>query len=269
MTSKAIQPKGCESKRSQPCGSQQKKSQSKVDQPKGPQPRGSEAKRSQSKGSQSKGSKFKESERKESQSVQSDHTIEANDTMPTLNGAQTMMTLHEKIQHAFFSHSTLKETFNVLCTSTHPYQTDTIISIVTHLCISEIQIKFTDQGFVPFQNCPLLVVPYSCMTKQQILVIKQIVSEIETSPTQFKVSSMMGGGVSITCFETPAHIIDPVDVLFTLYCLLEKHCLKSKTNHQMIYNTIVQRLVCNVNLSHVHIQKACDKIKARTHDQSM
>jgi len=188
---------------------------------------------------------------------------------PTSKNALNSMTNYDKLKDVFFSDDTLIDTFKVICTNANGYQYDTLTSIVTQLCISQVQIKFTEQGFVPFEQCPLLIIPYSCMTKRQILVIKQIVSDMATQLTQFKVSNMMGGGVSITSFEAPTHIIDPGDVLFTLYILLKMHCVKSKTSHDLIYNVIVQRMVCNINISHVHIQRARDKIKAFMHDKGV
>ena len=167
----------------------------------------------------------------------------------------------------FFSKENLLQTMKILCTCKTTCENDKMTAVVTQLCTSHVQIKFTEQGYVPFFKCPLLVIPFTYMTKQQILGIKNIITNLAKEQETFRVSSMMGGGASITCLHSPARIIDPAHVLFTLYCLLQQHC-KDTQNLHMIYNTIVQRLTCNINLSREHIARARDDIKAYTR-QSM
>jgi|TARA_Y100000389_G_scaffold199994_1_gene239533 hypothetical protein len=167
----------------------------------------------------------------------------------------------DELNKMFFVEEKLTETFKIMCMCKTSYENDTLTTVVTQLCTSDVQIKFTEQGYVPFHNHPLLVIPYMYMTKEQIRGIKKIVDDLSRQQVTFRASSMMGGGASITCSRAPARIIDPVNVLFTLYHILSQHC-KQINNPSLIYNTIVQRLACNVDLSRACITQARNKIKS-------
>ena len=167
----------------------------------------------------------------------------------------------QELYAMFFSKEQLLQSLKILCMCKTSCDNDKMTAVVTQLCTSHVQIKFTEQGYVPFFKFPLLVIPYTYMTKEKILGIKYIVTNLSKEQETFRASAMMGGGASLTCLHSPARIVDPAHVLFTLYCLLHHHC-KNIQNLNMIYNTIVQRLACNINLSREHIARARDDIKA-------
>jgi hypothetical protein len=192
---------------------------------------------------------------------------ELSDALSSLSNAASNDALLE-LKNLFFVRDKLHETFKILCMCKTSYENDTLTAVVTQLCTSDVQIKFTEQGFVPFHKFPLLVIPYIYMTKQQLQGIKNIITNLTKNQVTFRASSMMGGGASITCLHQPALIIDPADVLFTLYYLLQQHCKQNKGS-SLIYNTIVQRLSCNVDLSRAHIAQAREKIKAHCEKSSV
>lgn len=186
--------------------------------------------------------------------------MQSSDALPGSSNAASNDAMNE-LKIMFFVEENLLKTFKILCMCKTSYENDTLTAVVTQLCTSDVQIKFTEQGYVPFYKFPLLVIPYIYMTKEQILGIKKIVTDLTKQQVTFRASSMMGGGASITCSQPPARIIDPADVLFALHCILLQHC-KQNNSPSLIYNTIVQRLACNVDLSRTHIARARNKIKA-------
>lgn len=170
-------------------------------------------------------------------------------------------TATKKMHDVFFAPDSLDTTFKVLCLSKAASENDCLTTIVTQLCTSAVQVKFTDQGYVPFEKQPLMLIPYKYMNKEQILAIKSIIYGMQNDHIKYKVSCMMGNGVSVSLLEQRAEYINPVLVLVTLYRILNTKC-QIHGQAKLIYNAIVQRLICNINLRRTHIEEARKQILA-------
>lgn len=100
-----------------------------------------------------------------------------------------------------------------------------------------------------------------------MLAIKSIISGMQNDHIKYKVSCMMGNGVSVSLLEETAEYINPVLVLVTLYRILNTKC-QIHGQAKLIYNAIVQRLICNINLRRTHIEEARKQILASQDEHS-
>lgn len=172
------------------------------------------------------------------------------------------MHVHQHIQtvfNSFFTTDHLQHTLKQFFQSQMLLESDFITTVVSMLCTQAVNAMFTDQGFVPFQDHPLLILSYSNMTAVQLQTIQSLMETMHENNVEYKVSPMMGGGSCILIMHKTKLCADPADVLTAFYMILHQMPQYSKNSAQ-IFNLFVQRILCNINLPRIHVQKSQQRI---------
>jgi hypothetical protein len=174
----------------------------------------------------------------------------------------TVDTLHD----VFFGPSNIEYTVRLLLDTQVASDSDFLTQLLGVMCTHPVQILFTDHGFTPFAKTPLVIIPYSKMTKAQLLAVDACLEDAARDVTNFKVGSLMGGGSSVHLICPRSNVVDTVELLLAVYNII----LSSKTTHanagvdvSSTFNLILQRLVCSIGLPRAQILSVRERIFAQ------
>lgn len=169
---------------------------------------------------------------------------------------------HEQLHSLFFGRDHLEHTMSVLLQSHVAADHDFLVTILGVMCTQVTHYMFSEHGFTPFSTQPLVVFPYSKMTRPQLLAVDACIGEAAVEPAKIKVGSLMGGGSSVVLTAMPRSTIDTVHILTALHAIVRRACEHHENDGKVaqMYNLIVQRLVCSTGLAREHIAKARDHI---------
>lgn len=170
---------------------------------------------------------------------------------------------HEQLHSLFFGRDHLEHTMSVLLQSHVAADHDFLVTILGVMCTQATHYMFSEHGFTPFSTQPLVIFPYSKMTRSQLVAVDACIGEAVADPVKIKVGSLMGGGSSVILTAMPRSTIDTVHLLTSLHGIVRRACDHCENDNKVsqMYNLIVQRLVCSTGLTREHIAKARDQIQ--------
>ena len=138
-------------------------------------------------------------------------------------------------------------------------ESDFVTTVVGMLCTQPVNAMFTDQGFVPFQDHPLLILSYKKMSAAQLDSIHTLIEQMQETFLEYKVNPMMGGGSCVVIINQSKMFVDPSDVLTAFFMILHE-MPQYTSNANQIFNLFVHRILCNINLPRVYVQQTQQKI---------
>lgn len=167
----------------------------------------------------------------------------------------------EDVFNQFFIKDSLQHTLKQFFQSQMLLESDFITTVISMLCTQPVNAMFTDQGFVPFQEHPLLILSYTNMSDAQLHSIHTLIEQIQESFVECKVSPMMGGGSCVLIMNKTKMCLDPSHVLTAFFMILHE-LPQYRSNAAQIFNLFVQRILCNINLPRVYVQQTQQNISS-------
>lgn len=190
---------------------------------------------------------------------------EAQADTSTVSNATVLLSgrdLHE----VFFGDENIEHTLRLLL-ETQISKDQDFTKLLGLMCTSCVQYVFTDHGFTPYAEMPLVILSYTKMTQSQLVAVDQVLDEATRDLTNFKVSSLMGGGSSVNLICMRRGIVNSVDLLVALHKII-----LSSVNSQSgvrvdiatTFNLILQRLVCSIGLPREQIVQVRNRILVKS-----
>ena len=182
------------------------------------------------------------------------------DTLPVTNANCAL--LQPDLHDVFFGTENIEHTLRLLL-ETQISKDHDLTKLLGLMCTGCVQYVFTDHGFTPYAEMPLVIVSYAKMTQPQLKAIDRVLDEATRDLTNFKVSSLMGGGSSIHLLSMRRSIVSRVDLLVALHKII-KSSVSSQSSAGVdistTFNLILQRLVCSIGLPREQIVQIRDRI---------
>lgn len=177
------------------------------------------------------------------------------------NSLTTAYTLYD----VFFGPDNIEYTMRVLFDVKTAGDNDFLTQLLGVMCTHSVQFQFTDHGLTPFVKLPLVIIPYSQMSRAQLQAVDLCLQEATRDLTKFKVGSLMGGGSSVNLICLRRTVLDTVEVLFAMYKIIvgsKMSQVNAGLDTSSTFNLILQRLVCSIGLPREQIISIRQKIFA-------
>jgi hypothetical protein len=154
----------------------------------------------------------------------------------------------------FLTGTNLQNVVCHLCNQSAGLVSDPITETLTVMATTPVSVVITEAGVALFKNRPTMVLPYTSMTSEQLLYLRDVINTVaeDTITNDVKGRVQMGGG----CIVTMSQQSNATDCLISQKDLLEafvQGVYNSKDYNnwtkKALCGVIIQRLCCSTNIS--------------------